>query len=230
MGTIRTELGEISYSVVRGKRRSISLHFQNSSTLVVSVPKYSLVNIERLLDRHMKWITKQFCQMLNSKDMVREEEVLYNGSYHKIEFVPWAGRAKVTRLENEILVESQDRMSGLRALDRFMQKSTAQIAEEMIAPKLRQTEKSISSLRFRRMRKWGYCNTDGMIKLNAYLSMLPIEIFDYVVSHEVAHLSHMNHSKRFWAVVSQLCPNYRELRKELKRYNTNGLRSLEQRV
>ena len=43
-----------------------------------------------------------------------------------------------------------------------------------------------------------------------------IDMVYYVVAHEVAHLKEMNHSLRFWAVVEQLCPDWRNLRLELR--------------
>jgi predicted metal-dependent hydrolase len=42
------------------------------------------------------------------------------------------------------------------------------------------------------------------------------EVVDYVVVHELAHISEMNHSERFWAVVAGVLPDYRERRAKLK--------------
>jgi predicted metal-dependent hydrolase len=45
--------------------------------------------------------------------------------------------------------------------------------------------------------------------------MAPPEVLDYVVAHEVAHLIEMNHSRAFWAVVAQVCPDYKAPRQWL---------------
>ena len=50
---------------------------------------------------------------------------------------------------------------------------------------------------------------------------MPEEVLDYVVVHELAHLIEMNHSSRFWEIVSKEMPNYKEIRKWLKE---NGYR------
>jgi predicted metal-dependent hydrolase len=47
--------------------------------------------------------------------------------------------------------------------------------------------------------------------------LMPIKILDYVVAHELSHLVHQNHSKRFWLQVERIIPDYRERRKWLKK-------------
>lgn len=57
--------------------------------------------------------------------------------------------------------------------------------------------------------RWGSCSQRGAISLNWRLIQIPLEVCEYVVTHELCHLWHMNHSHRFWAVVSEFCPEYR---------------------
>jgi len=216
---IQTEFGEINYSVVRERRKSISLKFHDSTTLIVSIPRYSLVNIDRLIENHMSWIIKHSSEIASSKNFIKGDEVLYGGSYHRMEFREKGGRSRVTKLENVLIVESEDRESGIRAVSNFMKRQTEEIIAPILAEKLRASGKEIRGVKYRKMRKWGYCTSDRRIKFNAYLSMLPVPIIDYIVSHEVSHLIELNHSKDFWKVVSGFCPNYKELRKELKSYN-----------
>jgi predicted metal-dependent hydrolase len=65
--------------------------------------------------------------------------------------------------------------------------------------------------------QWGVCVEDGTIRLNWRLVHLATELSDYVVAHEVAHLIEMNHSNRFWAIVSTLYPEWREAKERLER-------------
>jgi predicted metal-dependent hydrolase len=65
------------------------------------------------------------------------------------------------------------------------------------------------------MGRWGSCNTRREVRLAWRLMKARRELIDYVVSHELAHLRHMNHSAAFWAEVERQCPDYRELRAEL---------------
>ena len=67
--------------------------------------------------------------------------------------------------------------------------------------------------------RWGSCDACGVIKLNWRLLMLPPELRDYVVAHEVCHLKEMNHSAAFWRAVAALCPEYKRRRSALKDYS-----------
>lgn len=66
--------------------------------------------------------------------------------------------------------------------------------------------------------RWGSCSSKGNLNFNWKLILMPIEILDYVVVHELAHRVEMNHSERFWKVVESVMPDYKERRKILKSY------------
>ncbi|MBQ6806701.1 MAG: M48 family metallopeptidase [Lachnospiraceae bacterium] len=66
--------------------------------------------------------------------------------------------------------------------------------------------------------RWGSCSSNGTLSFNWRLMLAPPTILDYVVVHELCHLTHMNHSADFWAAVESVYPNYRNARKWLKEH------------
>ena len=64
--------------------------------------------------------------------------------------------------------------------------------------------------------RWGSCSAEGNLNFSWRLILMPIEVMDYVVVHELAHLKEMNHSKAFWEEVEKVLPDYKEQRKWLK--------------
>jgi len=71
---------------------------------------------------------------------------------------------------------------------------------------------SLSSARTR----WGSCSADGSIRLNWRLVHFPLDIVDYVIAHELAHLRELNHGTRFWQIVGDLFPEYERARAWLR--------------
>lgn len=83
-------------------------------------------------------------------------------------------------------------------------------------------QQQVTGIGFRKTKsKWGHCTSAGKLQFNWLLIMAPVEVIDYVIIHELCHLTHMNHSKAFWELVGQYCPTYKLQKKWL---NDNGHR------
>lgn len=74
------------------------------------------------------------------------------------------------------------------------------------------------NLKVRKMKsKWGVCNiTKQIITLNTELIKLDIKYIDYVIMHELSHLIYANHSKYFYSLLEENCPEYKQYRKDMK--------------
>lgn len=65
--------------------------------------------------------------------------------------------------------------------------------------------------------KWGSCTHSNNISMNLNLVHLDKKFLEYVVVHEICHLKEKNHSLRFWNLVAKFYPDYKDVRRELKR-------------
>ncbi len=66
--------------------------------------------------------------------------------------------------------------------------------------------------------RWGSCSRQGNLNFNWRLLLAPLAVLDYIVIHELAHLKEGNHSPRFWALVAELCADYRDQRAWLRQH------------
>lgn len=64
--------------------------------------------------------------------------------------------------------------------------------------------------------RWGSCSKGGNLNFNYKLALLPENLVDYVVVHELCHLGEFNHSKNFWGLVARMVPDFKERRQELR--------------
>ena len=96
-----------------------------------------------------------------------------------------------------------------------------QIAVRDLVPRLhelaRRHDLSVRRVTIRNQQsRWGSCSKRGSIALNFRLVQAPAEIRDYVLIHELMHLRQPNHSRRFWRLVEQACPGFREAERWLR--------------
>src|SRR4029453_18156752 len=78
---------------------------------------------------------------------------------------------------------------------------------------------SVSGFTIRNQRsRWGSCSRGGRIALNYRLIQMPASVSDYIILHELMHLKEQNHSRRFWRLVENVCPDFRHAEKWLRRH------------
>ena len=112
--------------------------------------------------------------------------------------------------ENMHVITDEERQEGILQAKKIFPERTAYFAERMGVTYNRSTIREQKT-------RWGSCSSAGNLNFNWKLVLMPSELLDYVVVHELAHRKEMNHSPRFWAVVEKELPDYHERREKLKK-------------
>ena len=66
--------------------------------------------------------------------------------------------------------------------------------------------------------RWGYVRKNGSIIYNWQLSALPPGLAEFIIMHEIVHLSYLNHQRGFHNMMVGIIPDYKQREKELKKY------------
>lgn len=141
--------------------------------------------------------------------------------YWFVETLPSSGQLQLlTRPDNSLVLYGN--MSNMKACREKLKNWVLIKAKDYLIPCVQtlsaQTGFNVNKVTIRSQRtRWGSCSSVASISLNYKLIFLPDHLARYIVIHELCHLKHFNHSKRFWNLVAQFEPNYNDCRKQLNK-------------
>ena len=228
--TVELNRVSVAYLLVRSSRRSIGMEVSAQGLTVRAPLRASHTVIESVLREKTRWILQKLSDRavrVDSTPRVHWQDgssMPFLGGELQLRLHPQAPRT------GELLsIGSQRWVLHLRA---DAEASAEQVRAVVAAWWLRHARQLLTerlqhyapamgvqwrSLRLSNARtRWGSAKADGSIMLNWRLLHYRLPVLDYVVIHELAHLRHMDHSPRFWAVVESVCPDYLQLRQALK--------------
>ena len=105
------------------------------------------------------------------------------------------------------------------ALERWYRREAREEVAWRLDDAVARAGRDYTSLQIRGQRtRWASCSTSGSMSFNWRLLLAPPQILDYVVEHEVAHLDVQDHSRRFWSLLEERCPDWREHERWLRRH------------
>jgi predicted metal-dependent hydrolase len=219
---------EISYILKASpRRRTVGMRIDRNG-LTVSIPsRMARRDVPEMLLRHASWIEKKLEQLITTPPEMQWEDsarLLYLGRELTLETQSGGVRSPVI-LNGECLTVAVPDPADAIAIRRKVMAWYRLVALEdftrriaIVAAKLGVATPPLSLSNA--ATRWGSCSGRGDIRLNWRLIQAPPPIIHYVVAHELAHLKHMDHSRKFWTVVETLCPDYINIRKQLKTLST----------
>ncbi|MCX7909941.1 MAG: M48 family metallopeptidase [Ignavibacteria bacterium] len=205
------------------RRKGFCLRIDKNGDLIVIAPLYATdTDIKSVIQKKANWIIKtreiilqnnQKCRPLNFEP---GESIPFLGEYYTISY----------HNDRNIFVDYERKIfflpfSDQTTLKRKLMKFYYQKAYELLKEELDKWS-NIMGVRYRTLRiknarrLWGSCGKNASINLNWRLILLPKEIIEHIVIHELSHLVYRNHSKQFKYFASQFSINYAEKEKWLR--------------
>ncbi len=128
----------------------------------------------------------------------------------RVRVEPGRRRAHVARRGDQLTVALGPAHDLREELEAWLRRRARAEVEPRLKAATRRAGVRYRSLQIRGQRtRWASCSSSGAMSFNWRLLLAPPEILDYVVEHEVAHLSVHDHSERFWRLLRSRCPDYR---------------------
>jgi predicted metal-dependent hydrolase len=205
----------------RAKRMALRVDTKKHQVNLVLPKRVNMRDAYKFALEHKYWIRDKIAEMPENVKFedgvtlpILDEEIIIIVNYDKT-----LKKTSISMKNNDLLVftNKEDPSSRIkRFIINFAKKRLTILAHEKaeMAGKIIQKidVKDTSS-------RWGSCSQDGKLCFSWRLIFAPYNSFDYVVAHEVAHLTHMDHSSAFWNHCSDLCKDYSKGKAWMKRHS-----------
>lgn len=201
-------------------RKTISLKVNEEGELIVRCPKkVSLSYIENLIARKTSWILEKKKRLLEALDFLEEKfdgkNFLYLGTDYAVNFIE--NCSKDFFFKDGLFIKNDYKNKPKEIIAKFYQQNAKDLIFSRVEFFSKKHDFKYTKLRLSNAKgHFGSCNSKNTLSFSWRLMMAPIDVIDYVVVHELSHILQKNHSKKFWNLVEEILPNYKESRKWLK--------------
>ena len=217
----------IEYSIDYVPRKTLGIRVEPDGSVWLKAPENAtLEDIREKVHRKAPWILRQrryfesFGIPSTERQYISGESHLYLGRQYMLRIKE--GKSNQVHYQNNIIeIECKNKELAEKILQRWY--------VERAKIKFEEYAKSIvehfsvygvmpASIFVRKMEKrWGYCTKDGSIYLNPRLICAPRCCIEYVITHEMCHLVHRNHTKEFYALLTKEMPHWERWKAKLER-------------
>lgn len=209
-------IGDETYEVVIVRKlgnRNTYIRVKEDMKIHVTTNTFvSTREIEKLIYKNTDFIIKMINKM--EKKSAKNDGFMYLGSQYDIVRTTTNG---ITLGASKVFIGKNMTSEDI---DKWYKKEAEKIFLDHLENCYRLYTRNIPhpSLTIRKMTtRWGVCNTRSKrVTLNLELIKMPLFCLDYVIYHELSHLIYANHSKEFWSLVEENCPEYKKIKKYMK--------------
>ena len=221
------QIHNINFEVVITKKRIKNIYLRITGNRIDASCPYYVANYEvyKFIESKKNWIYKayQYQQQKAQTTLMYRGGDTFNIFGKEYKLIRSIGRKKINIVENTIYFSyKDDSEDGIKALYKELDKILLNKAKEYF---VRHREMLLDygytlepELNARIMTsKWGVCYTrKNKINISSYLIHYPLICLEYIMIHEMTHFIVPNHSKRFYEIVANNMPNYKDINKLLK--------------
>ncbi len=208
------------FKIEKSKRYSkkVSLRIDKDGRVVLTFPW-------RISEKEALNLVRDNLQKIKASVQIFSEQFVYNGG----DTLLYLGVPRKIVFDSSVLVPFSYNMDKFVLNPRYVdnvyvlaRRWLVKKAEEYLPKRLMELAQKLG-VRYKKVQvrdvrsRWGSCSSKGTISLNWRLIMAPIDVIDYVLIHELAHIVHPNHSKYFWRYVATFCPDYKLHRSWLRK-------------
>ena len=213
----------------RAKRLTLRID-TGGKGLRVTVPSgIAMRDINEFILRHQGWLEAKLDKYPDRPKLRPGVKLPVRGVNHVIAHEPAKRGAVEQGLDEDgaYLIVHGDRAHLGRRLTDFLKREAKRDIEPMALALAARTSRKVKSIRFKdTSSRWGSCTSDGNLAFSWRIMMAPKPVIAYLVAHEVAHLTEMNHGPKFWKLCRDLCPDMERAKAWLKR-NGSALQAIE---
>jgi predicted metal-dependent hydrolase len=196
------------------KRKHSYIQVKYDSTIIIKTPyKNERYAMDFFQDKEL-WIRKQLHKNAKNKQIQinLEDEILLFGEVYSMD----TQEASYLRKKlHKLRINTPNKILAL--YDDFYKYTAQEYLQSRAEHFSKIMNLEYKKLRYRKMKsRWGSCSSKKEITFNTQLMKLDKALIDYVIVHELAHLVHMNHSKKFHELVEFYLLEAKELRKRVK--------------
>jgi predicted metal-dependent hydrolase len=224
-------IDNIELRLIYSRRRTIAISVRPDSTVILRVPYLtSMRSIERIVREKSEWIIKHRDNYINNPNLISAKKYI-NGESHLFRGINYllkieSSKKSYLRINNEYIEIGVSRPDDPKAVKKMLYTFYKNQAQVVLPEMYRLTVFRFGNQDFKptgliirtMKRRWGSCSNKGMITLSTELIKLSDRYIEYVIIHELCHLKHHNHGQRYYKLLSELYPDWKKVRQEMKIY------------
>ncbi|MCK6545750.1 M48 family metallopeptidase [Myxococcota bacterium] len=218
----------IRYQIRRSPRRkTVALTIDGRHLVVTAHPDVPVPRLDAVVRTKAAWVVERLRRRAEAdvpaRELVSGETVLYRGRQLRLKVVerkhPAAPRMRAGWYEVEVppkLGEHARRDEVRARLVASLKDHAHTVLPELLRDVCRRHHRAVPALAVRDQdKRWGSCDAKGTLRINWRIIQAPTPLIEYVLAHELVHLTHRAHSPAFWAALGRLLPDYEARRARL---------------